>query len=103
MNVSCVKLFARLMCLGACLSGCQSSDDAGEAVEATAAARTSTSAARPKPKSGGPASAKKESETAPAAVAQFSPPFPERLELFEPPKRTQAPCAAMTSSVKPSS
>jgi hypothetical protein len=77
------------MCLGACLSGCQSSDDAGEAVEATAAARTSTSAARPKPKSGGPASAKKESETAPAAVAQFSPPFPERLELFEPPKRTQ--------------
>ncbi|HEY3392366.1 MAG TPA: hypothetical protein VGK58_06650 [Lacipirellulaceae bacterium] len=46
-------------------------------------------AAPPKSKAGGPANAKKESEIAPAALVQFSPPFPDRLELFEPPKRAQ--------------
>jgi hypothetical protein len=31
----------------------------------------------------------KDSQTPPAAVAQFTPPFPDRFELFEPPKGAQ--------------
>jgi hypothetical protein len=85
----CPKRCAWTVCLAAGLCGCQSSDEPVAAVQAPAAVTAPTPAARPELKAGSSASAKKEPEIAPAAAAQFSPPFPERLELFEPPKRAQ--------------
>jgi hypothetical protein len=68
--------------------GCQASDEVLTAVPTTAAI------AKPSAKTGAqdkavatPALATDKPE--PAAVAQFSPPFPDRIELFEPPKRAQ--------------
>jgi hypothetical protein len=81
MKCSSLKRCAWAVCLAAALIGCQSSDEPVAGVEAAAAL--------PQPKAGRPADAKKEPEIAPNAVVQFSPPFPDRLELFEPPKRAQ--------------
>lgn len=81
MNSSCLKHCACAVCLAVGLCGCQSSEEPVAGAEAAAALL--------KPKAGGPANAKKEPEIAPAALVQFSPPFPDRLELFEPPKRAQ--------------
>jgi hypothetical protein len=93
MNRSFLKYCAWLVCLTVGPSGCQSSDetviDAEAVVAVTAATTAPTPAARPERKTAGPSSTKKEPAIAPAAIAQFTPPFPERLELFEPPKRAQ--------------
>jgi hypothetical protein len=81
MTCSCLKRCAWAVCLAVGLCGCQSNDEPVAGVD--------TAAALPEPKAGRPANAKKEPEIAPAALVQFSPPFPDRLELFEPPKRAQ--------------
>ena len=89
MKCSFLKHCAWLVCLVLGMFGCQSSDEPVVAVESVSAASARTPTTRPKTKAGGPASEKNEPEIAPSAIGQFSPPFPERLELFEPPKRAQ--------------
>jgi hypothetical protein len=78
-----------LLCLGI-VAGCQSAEE--PASTATAAVEA------PAPAAPAPATAKKATKPTPdlanpkiasAAVAEFKPPFPERTELFEPPKRAQ--------------
>ena len=80
-----------LACLGTALAGCQSSDVPAD--QPTAAVATPASN---EPASGDPApdlattdSPQDAHAPAKTAVAQFSPPFPDRTELFEPPKRGQ--------------
>jgi hypothetical protein len=89
MKCSCLKHCAWLVCIALGVFGCQSSDEPIVAGDAAARAGAPTPAARPEPKANGPLSAKTESKNAPAVIAQFSPPFPERDTLFEPPKRAQ--------------
>jgi hypothetical protein len=78
-----------LLCLAVLFAGCNTSPDLA-APTAAVAEPTPTDAP-------GVASAQSEpspptangTEVSPAAVADFTPPFPERTELFEPPKRAQ--------------
>jgi hypothetical protein len=68
--------------------GCQSSDTAEslpEAVDGTSAMTPDNDSSQPAPEQ----PAAENHEPATLAAAQFAPPFPERLELFEPPKRAQ--------------
>jgi hypothetical protein len=89
MHLSCLKRCAWLVCLAVGLSGCQSSDEPVGGVESVAGANALAPVSRPGPKADRPTGARKEPDSAPTSVVQFSPPFPERLELFEPPKRAQ--------------
>jgi hypothetical protein len=78
-------------CLGAALAGCQSSDvpaDEAVAVVATPASNERASG-DPAPDLSTTDSPPDTHAAAQAAVAQFSPPFPDRNDLFEPPKRAQ--------------
>jgi hypothetical protein len=89
MHLNCLKRCAWPICLAIGLSGCQAGDEPVGAAETVAAANTAAAVTRPAPKADGLARAKQEPDVAPTSVVQFSPPFPERLELFEPPKRAQ--------------
>jgi hypothetical protein len=89
MHFSSTNRCAWLVFLAVGVAGCQSSDEPVGAVGTVAGANAPAAITRPSPKADGTASAKREPDIAPTAVAQFSPPFPERLELFEPPKRAQ--------------
>jgi hypothetical protein len=83
-----------LLCVGTGLFGCQSADEpATEPHAATTIPSASTGNAEAATSEETPAVASQEQQSNPEssrAVAQFSPPFPERLELFEPPKRAQS-------------
>jgi hypothetical protein len=59
------------------------------APKATIAASSKSAAGKTEPKGAQPVSGKKEAELAPTAIAQFSPPFPDRDDLFEPPQRAK--------------
>jgi hypothetical protein len=82
-----------LCCLSAALTvvGCNSADE--PIVEATpAVAATPAAAEKPalKPVANPPKSPDAAAAPTPSQpIAQFTPPFPDRLELFEPPKRAQ--------------
>jgi hypothetical protein len=79
-----------LAILGAALLGCQSSGDLAslpDAVEPTSPATLANNPSKPAPDQG---AAETHREPARLAAAQFVPPFPDRLELFEPPKRAQS-------------
>jgi hypothetical protein len=78
------------VCVVALLVGCQSSDALSE--QSSEAAIANAPAGEPSivPTASEvvAADSRKNGETSPKApVAQFSPPFPDRTELFEPPKR----------------
>jgi hypothetical protein len=81
-----------IVCVGIAFFGCQSADevmDEPAASNVPPAAMAPATAPQPKP----PASSKAKTlpaDAPKAAVAQFTPPFPERLEMFEPPKRAQS-------------
>jgi len=84
------NLWLCLTLIGAVAAGCQSADEAETVDDSVAAAPAETPAAepdQPSPSTDSPNNGKKPSEL--AATSQFAPPFPERLELFEPPKRAQ--------------
>jgi hypothetical protein len=85
MILSCVNRFAWPLCLVVVLAGCGSADEQSAGSEEGAV----TTAAAVEPRPSRPVRGKKDPEPPPAAIAQFSPPFPDRLELFEPPKRAQ--------------
>jgi len=72
-----------------CFAGCQSSDEPVAAAPKPVAAANVTPARNNELKSARPNSAEKEPEIARASIAQFSPPFPNRDNLFEPPKRAK--------------
>lgn len=91
-----------LLCLGVAVGGCSSADDAAPAeetavaTEAAASTEPAGTADKPAPQTSStpatptPAAAKNAPQAdATAAVAAFSPPFPDRQELFEAPKRAQ--------------
>jgi hypothetical protein len=79
-----------MICLAVGLAGCQSSDVPTAAAPKTVASASGTSPAKKtEPKGAHPVNGKKEPAIAPAAIAQFSPPFPDRNDLFEPPKRAK--------------
>ena len=72
------------------LAGCQSSDETSVDGELPATAAASAPAATlPAPKPSTQSKEKKAEDAAKSAVAQFTPPFPDRLDMFEPPKRAQ--------------
>jgi hypothetical protein len=56
----------------------------------TEAAAPTTTATSPEPTPAGPTPSVPDSKEAKTVAATFTPPFPERLELFEPPKRAQS-------------
>ena len=89
MKCSCLMRCAGLVCLVAGFCGCQSSDEPVVAAEGIDAASAKAPPTQPISKARGAASAKNKPEFAPAAFARFSPPFPDRDTLFEPPKRAQ--------------
>jgi hypothetical protein len=92
MKCICLARCAWTVCLALCAvcgAGCQSSDEPIATPKPVAAASGTTPAKKIEPKGAQPVSRKKEPEIAPAAVAQFSPPFPNRDDLFEPPKRAK--------------
>jgi hypothetical protein len=80
-----------MLCVGATFSGCQSAGDAITEPQAAATPlpepdadrQSSTAVPTPVPQN------EQSNSVAPTTVAQFTPPFPDRLELFEPPKRAQ--------------
>jgi hypothetical protein len=78
-----------LLCVAVLFAGCNiASDQAAPSAaiaqptstEVTAAASTPSQSATP---------IANHADVSSAAVAEFTPPFPERMELFEPPKRAQ--------------
>jgi len=78
------------VCLSISMLGCQSADELATDPEMPEAAPVSSAASSAAPPIAGAASAETQpAEVPPTAVAQFSPPFPDRLDLFEPPKRAQ--------------
>src|SRR5687768_12645524 len=83
-----LKRYAWPVSLAVTLAGCQSADETVTGAKRVSA-KVSTSASAANSRAKLPANGKTEAKPAPAAVAEFTPPFPERLELFEPPKRTQ--------------
>jgi len=86
---------AWLLCFGSLLVGCNSSEPLvdGEPIDA-ASAEPSTNESAAKLAGSESSAAPREPELAAAvkpivAAAEFVPPFPDRLELFEPPKRAE--------------
>jgi hypothetical protein len=87
-----------VLMIGAAFSGCQSAESPVAEPHAIAALPAAPSEAPAEEDSANTPTAKSRSEQSdPAAqeqvqesVAKFSPPFPNRLELFEPPKRAQS-------------
>jgi hypothetical protein len=82
------KLTNCVLCAAA-VAGCQSAAEPVAITPATAAADVSEPTAKPAnsdAKSPGVAEAAEQ----PLAAAEFSPPFPERVELFEAPRRAQS-------------
>jgi hypothetical protein len=80
-----------LLCVGMAVVGCNRSDDetfVETAPTAAPAQATTAEAVRPAVNPTSLRESKKAEEKI-APIAQFVPPFPERLELFEPPKRAQ--------------
>jgi hypothetical protein len=78
-----------LVLLATTAVGCNSADDvAPEAKPAVVSAPAA--AASPKPAAANAAKAPDRAESESQTVAQFSPPFPDREDLFEPPKRAQS-------------
>ncbi len=81
-----------LTCLSAALAGCQSSDsvnvltDEPPAVVATPVVNEPADGI-PAPDPAAPIASQDTPAPATTAVTNFSPPFPDRTELFEPPKR----------------
>ncbi len=73
------------------LAGCQSSDETAVDGELSAAAPASApAAALPAPRPKVQSKEDKAKDAARIAVAQYTPPFPDRLDMFEPPKRAQS-------------
>jgi len=93
MSVRAKKTLNVVLCATALLVGCQSAVDEPvmnqtpiEATSATASAQPAVAAAKP---------SNAEATDPPASTAQvagkeFTPPFPDRTELFEPPRRAQS-------------
>jgi hypothetical protein len=79
-----------LAMLGAAHFGCQSSDAVETLPETVAAASIVTPAANRAEPTAVESSTADNREPAQPTAAQFVPPFPDRLELFEPPKRAQS-------------
>jgi len=77
------------LCFGMAV-GCQATDEPASEAAAAAAApvrrSTGTTAKESKPAA---SAAQPTDPSQPAAIAEFAPPFPDRLELFEPPRRAQ--------------
>jgi hypothetical protein len=72
-------------------SGCKTADEAAMDVESVTAAIAEPVAGKSDQPTPDTKSTEGESKpAAPIIAAQFSPPFPERVELFEPPKRAQS-------------
>jgi hypothetical protein len=78
-----------LAILGAGFVGCQSSDEIDAVPEVVEATPAVTPATKPSESTSDNTSVENNPDAAKLTVAQFVPPFPERLELFEPPKRAQ--------------
>jgi hypothetical protein len=92
MKCNCLSRCVWPVCLAVCavcFAGCQSSDEPVAAAKPVAAASAVTPTKKTEPKGAQPISGKKDPDIAPAAVAQFSPPFPNRDDLFEPPERAK--------------
>jgi hypothetical protein len=73
-------------CAIGCHSAVEQSSEAAPVAEAPATPNSSPEDSATKP-SAEPELA--DAQESPSAVAAFTPPFPDRLELFEPPKRAQ--------------
>jgi hypothetical protein len=90
MNYQIAIRWCCLLCLSGAQVGCQSSESiepvSDESPAVTAAPTTDTPAGEQSPADIKTESSK-EPRTPAATVAQFTPPFPDRTELFEPPKR----------------
>jgi len=86
-----VHFWIWLSTFGALVLGCQASEEPAVAPQPRAAAATASRSDAVAEGNGGstPTLAPGDDKPTPAAVAQFLPPFPDRLELFEPPKRAQ--------------
>jgi hypothetical protein len=90
MKYHAVRYWLWLAVMAMVLAGCQSSDETAVDGELTAGAATSAPAViLPAPKSSAQSKENKARDAAVAAVAQYTPPFPDRLDMFEPPKRAQ--------------
>jgi hypothetical protein len=86
---TCFWFWAAFIC--AVIVGCQSADEAETVIDPVATAPTETSADKGNPDAPDePAAGDAKTPSNPEVAVQFSPPFPERLELFEPPKRAQS-------------
>src|SRR5262245_46593053 len=89
MNIRRTTLWLCLLCLVA-LIGCHSSVTADVSADASTATATPV-AGETTSSSRAPELARSESQKdAPTPATQFSPPFPDRTELFEPPKRASS-------------
>jgi hypothetical protein len=86
-RIASFGLLLTLVCVVAV--GCQSSDDAALDVESMAAAAEPSVDKTDQPTSDKKSADGESKAAGPITTAQFAPPFPERLELFEPPKRAQ--------------
>lgn len=83
------KLVAPLLSLCLALAGCSQADEPIVEAPPVAAAPRSESAPTEAPHGAQPSAAPDvaESQKPGNAVAEYTPPFPQRLELFDPPKR----------------
>jgi hypothetical protein len=93
MKCNCLPHCAWAICFAVCavcFAGCQSSDlPAVASPKVAAAASPKAVDGKTEPKGAQPANGKNGPNIGPAAVALFSPPFPDRDDLFEPPKRAK--------------
>jgi hypothetical protein len=79
-----------LLCISTALTGCGATNQpiAEPSADEAPAVSAATSAAQPTTAPHTPTLAEKQPEA--ATVAEFVPPFPDRVELFEPPKRAHS-------------
>jgi len=86
-----VKTALLMVTLSAAASGCASNDESPPEEPQSVAISQSTSTAAPLPLAKQPHTPDlAEPQAVATGVAAFTPPFPERLDLFEPPKRAQS-------------
>jgi hypothetical protein len=90
MKLPCITRWLCLISLGAALVGCQSSETADLPADESAVSLTpvvnESASAGSKPELA-TAEGRKDAPAPATTAAPFTPPFPDRTELFEPPKR----------------
>lgn len=80
---------ACLLCFGMASIGCNSSDGVVDDAPMAAVPVVQSTTASATPETPTPNEPELTETETPIAAAEFAPPFPNRLELFEPPKRAQ--------------